>query len=140
MLGSDGSFHPKQDTKKFNISKSLPIKKRKSISLEHMPNFSSSGEQIKVTNAGKSSVKKLTNLQPGYTEPDIYKLTSMALDHTLKGKMTSPPQEPKQKPGPKPEESLDFVVANKDQTGLQLDSRQLNNHGHQLETRNARMG
>ena len=143
MLGSNGSYLHRQESSKFNITNPFPTKKRKSLTLEHMPNFSSSGEQIKVKNntkGRKSTIKTLGSLQPGYTDPDIYKVTSMALDHTLKGKVNSSPQlDSKQKPKTRPEESLDYVVANKDQTGFELDSLQVNNTEDSLETGKALM-
>eukprot|EP00794_Sanderia_malayensis_P016763 gene16763-18457_t len=142
LQGSERFPETKQESnKRFSFPKSLPSKKRKSISLEHMPNFSSTGEQIKVTNSGKSeksTTKRLSQLQPGYTEPDIYKLTSMALDDTLKGKVTDSTDDVAINVEPKPEESLDFIVSKKNTTGFHLDSLQVNNE-EQVETGSALM-
>lgn len=146
LMTSDDSFAQRRDSSgKFNIIKSLQLKtkKRKSLSLEHMPYFASSGEQIKVTNGthSKGTVKTLSALQPGYTEPDIYKLTTMALDQTLKGHSVDDLEEnpTNSKPTPKPEEALDFVVANKDTTGFELESLQVNDTLDGMETGKALM-
>ena len=118
----------------------LKTKKRKSLSLEHLPYYSSSGEHIRVSNGNQNITKRLASLQPGYTEPDISKLTSMALDQTLKGRVGSvEPVEDDQIPPPEPEESLDFVVSNKQTTGFELESLQVNNTTDGMETGKALM-
>ena len=87
--------------------------------------------------ASLDSGKKLTSLQPGYSEPDISKFTAMALDGTLRGVP---------KPSPKPtlksttqakEELLESLVATKDGTGFELESLQVNAKQDRVETGNA---
>ena len=140
LYGSNDSIFERKDSGKFKFIKSIQLKakKRKSISLEHLPYYSSSGEHIRVTNGNQSATKHLSSLQPGYT--DISKLTSMALDHTLKGRVDSvEPVEDDQIPPPEPEESLDFVVSNKQTTGFELESLKINNTSDGMETGKALM-
>jgi len=142
LYGSNESIFERKGSGKFNFIKSMQLKqkKRKSLSLEHLPYYSAAGEHIRVSNGNQSVTKRLSSLQPGYTEPDLSKLTSMALDQTLKGRVDSAePVEDDQIPPPEPEESLDFVVSSKQTTGFELESLRVNNETDGLETGKALM-
>lgn len=143
LYNSNDSILERKDSGKFNFIKSLQLKpkKRKSLSLEHLPYYASSGEVIQIpNNSNQTTKKRLSALQPGYTEPDLSKLTSMALDQTLKGRVDSVELvDDDLLPPPEPEESLDFVVSNKQTTGFELDSLKINNSVDGMETGKALM-
>lgn len=64
----------------------------------------------------------------------------MAMDQTLKGRVDSvDPVDDDRIPPPEPEESLDYVVSNKQTTGFELESLQVNTALDGMETGKALM-
>ena len=93
-----------------------------------------------MSNGNQSSKKRLSALQPGYAKPDLSQITSMAMDQTLKGRVDSvDPVDDDRIPPPEPEESLDYVVSNKQTTGFELESLQVNTALDGMETGKALM-